>query len=348
MARTEITCYDFRGPVPKPPPEIVAPGPPSVRRPKKRWVQRIEYLVYRLFAGAAQRASEERVARWGTRLGAFSSRVLRSRDRLAMRNLQSVFPEKPEAELRRILDECWRHFGREMLLFVQMQPLGLDEIARRCPLVNRQLLDDARARGKGVLLISGHFGGWEIGSLAIMAAVENVTSVARPLDNELLERDLSRIRERTGVELVDRGHAARPLLKALAQNRAVALLPDQAVHPKEGVFVPFLGRDAWTTDAPAKLAARTGSSIVMTFCVPSGTRHQIEFTEVIHVDELSEAERDPVALTTMINDALSRQIRERPELYWWMHNRWKRGMGRYRADASPPESSEAPTAAPNP
>jgi KDO2-lipid IV(A) lauroyltransferase len=101
------------------------------------------------------------------------------------------------------------------------------------------------------------------------------------------------------------------------------MLPDQAVLPREGVLVPFLGRPAWTTPAPAKLAVRRGSTIVFVFCIPHETRHRLEFEEPIRVDRLTEEERDPVALTTRINDVISRRIATRPDLWLWMHDRWK-------------------------
>lgn len=290
---------------------------------KNALLQRMEYGAYRMVAGLVRRASDESLARWGSRLGRLSARLLRKRNRLAMRNLQETFPDRSEAELRQILRACWSHFGRELLLFLQIQSLDLNEIAERCPFVNQEVMDQARAKGKGILLLSGHFGGWEIGSLAIMSLVDRVTAVARPMDNKFLERDLATAREQTGVQIVDRRKAARSLMKALTGNRVVILLPDQAVQPREGILVPFLGRNAWTTAAPAKLAARSGATIVFAFCMPAGTRHIIEFVEAIAVSELSEAEREPAALTARINEVLSRRIRERPDLYWWMHNRWK-------------------------
>ena len=293
------------------------------RRRKNKVLQRIEYTVYRLIAGAVRRMSEERVERWGARLGALSRRILQKRDRLAMRNLASAFPSKSEPELREILDKSWRYFGWEMLEFVRAQGYSLEELAERCPFVNEQLLEEARARGKGTLLLSGHFGGWEIGGLAIMSIVNDVRTVARPLDNELLERELAMSRGRTGVEVVDRRRAARALLKGLAENAVVVLLPDQAVQPREGVLVPFMGRKAWTTDAPAKLALRSGATIVFAFCIPDRTRHRLEFEGPIVVDELNESERNPVALTERINDVISRRIAARPELWLWMHDRWK-------------------------
>ena len=298
---------------------------PTARRKRRKHplVQRMEYTIYRQVARRVTAMSEEAVYRWGTRLGAAGSKVLRGRDRLAMRNLRAVYPERPERELRKIADECWRHFGREVLMSIQSQNLSLEELAERCPFANIHYLEEAVARGKGTMLISAHWGGWEIAGMAIMSLVRNVRTVARPLDNELLERELQQIRARTGAEVVDRRKAARVLLKGLSENAVLALLVDQAVLPREGVLVPFLGRPAWTTPAPAKMALRAGSTIVFAFCIPDGLRHRVEFEEPIHADELTEAERDPVELTKRINEIISRRIHARPDLWLWMHDRWK-------------------------
>jgi KDO2-lipid IV(A) lauroyltransferase len=134
---------------------------------------------------------------------------------------------------------------------------------------------------------------------------------------------MARLRARTGAQVVDRRNAARALLKGLAENAVVVLLPDQAVQPREGVLVSFIRRKAWTTDAPAKLALRRGSTIVFAFCIPDGLRHRLEFEEPIRIEQLSEAERDPVALTARINEVIARRIAARPELWLWMHDRWK-------------------------
>lgn len=293
------------------------------RRRKHPLLQRVEYALYRFVARRVAAMSEEAAHRWGTRLGAVAGKVLRGRDRLALRNLRFVYPERPRRELREIADGCWRHFGRELLLSIQTQNLSLDELAERCPFVNAHILEEAIARGRGTVLLSAHWGGWEVAGLALMSRVQNVRTVARPLDNELLERELQGIRARTGAEVVDRRKAARVLLRGLADNGVAVLLPDQAVLPREGVLAPFLGHPAWTTPAPAKLALRAGSTIVFAFCIPDGLRHRLEFEEPIRADLLTEAERDPVELTKRINDIISRRIHARPDLWLWMHDRWK-------------------------
>lgn len=293
------------------------------KRRKNPILERVEYAAFRALVWAVGRMSIESVHRWGSRLGVLGKRVLRKRDAIGMRNLGIAFPGRDPRELREILDAAWRHFGREALVYLRVQSLSLDEIAASCPIVNEQVVRDAIARGKGTMLISGHWGGWEVGGLAVMSMLDDVRMVARPLDNALIEKSLLGFRAKTGAEIIDRRRAARSLLRALADNAAIVLLPDQAVQPREGVLAPFLGRPAWTTPAPAKMALRAGSTIVFAFCIPVGLGHRVEFSESIHVEELHDHERDLVTLTGRINDVISKQILARPDLYLWMHDRWK-------------------------
>jgi len=302
--------------------ETAAPEPERKRK-KNPLLERAEYLLYRAIASRTRGASDEALQRWGDRLGWLTSRILRGRDRLAMRNLRATFPDRTEGELRGILDRCWKHFGRETLAYLKVQTLSLEEIEARCPIVNRHILDDAIAEGKGVLLISAHFGGWEIAGLLLMSIVKNVRMVARQLDNRLLEADLVKLRARTGAEIIDRRKAARLLMRSLAAGGVVVLLPDQAVQEREGVLVPFLGRKAWTTPAPAKMALRYDSPIVFGFCIPHGTGHRLEFEGPIRVGELTGGARDAIHLTERINDVISSRIISQPELFLWMHDRWK-------------------------
>jgi KDO2-lipid IV(A) lauroyltransferase len=296
---------------------------PRRHRKKSPLIGRLEYGLYRIVAGAASSASDESVLRWGTRLGNLSARLLRGRNRLAMRNVRAAFPEKSALEVQRIVQECWRHFGRASLDYLRLPRMAPETIAARCDVVNREALERLIAMGKGVILISAHYGSWEYGGLVIMTIVDRVTTVVRTLDNAFLDRDLSRLRAQTGAEVVDRRHAARHLVRALNERGVVILLPDQAVLPREGVLTPFLGRPAWTTPVPAKLALKLGSPIVFAFCVPQGSRHRLEFEQPLLIDELGEEQRSPEGLTALINDVISRRITARPEMWLWMHDRWK-------------------------
>jgi Kdo2-lipid IVA lauroyltransferase/acyltransferase len=293
------------------------------RRRKNRLLERLEYLAYRLVAARARKASDAALYRWGAHIGSLTRLFARRRTRIAVENFRASFPERAD-DAETVIRECWRHMGREALATIKMQELSPEEIAATCDFTGVELVTEAMARGRGVILLTAHYGSWETVGLGITAIVGPITTVARALDNELLAADLARLRSRTGATIVDRRAAARALYKTLAGNGVVGLLPDQAVLPREGVLVPFLGRPAWTTDAPAKLAARLGSTIVFVFCIGDATgQHRFEFEEPIRVDQLTEEEKQPVPLTTRINDVLSRRIAARPELWLWMHDRWK-------------------------
>jgi len=293
------------------------------RRRKSRLQQRLEYAAYRLVAAPVRRASDDALHRWGARIGSLTRLLARRRNRIAEENFRACFPERA-AEAKDIVKECWRHMGREALVAIKLQALSGEEIRARCDFAGAEIAREALARGRGVVFITAHFGSWETVGLGAASLLGQLTIVVRDLDNELLAADLARLRARTGAVIVDRRNAARVLYKTLASGGAVGVLPDQAVLPREGVLVPFLNRPAWTTDAPAKLAARLGSTIVFAFCIGDATgRYRFEFEDPIHVDQLSEEERQPVPLTTRINDVLSRRIAARPELWLWMHDRWK-------------------------
>lgn len=306
------------------------PVPPERRRKRKKnhVLQRIEYVVYRAVARRVTSMSEEGVRLWGTRLGAMMRHVLRGRDRLAMSNLRRVYPQRSNTERRQILDRSWRHFGREALVSIRMQNLELDAIVKRVELVNAHLVDEALAHGRGVILLTAHWGSWEVAGLTMMLVVPRLSTVARALDNELLERDLQKMREKMGAQIINRRRAARALVRGIAGNGVVAMVPDQAVQPKEGILVPFLGRPAWTTSAPAKLALRAGATIVFSFCIPDGLRHRLEFQDPIRTDLLTGEERDPEMLTRRINDVFAERINAQPELWLWMHDRWKGTEGK--------------------
>ena len=309
-----------------------APAPRSARKRKGRLLQGAEYLLYRAASAVARAAPDNQTASFGAVLGRISQRLLRRRADLVIRNLRMIFPEKSASEVAAIADACWKHFGRAAVDYLRLPKMTFERIAARCEIVNGAILDAAVAENKGVILISAHIGNWEYGGLVIMSVAERVRTVARALDNEFLERDLGRLRAQTGAAVIDRRRAARQLLQALHEKGVVVLLPDQAVLAREGILSPFLGHPAWTTPAPAKLALRVGSPIVFAFCIPHGAGYRLEFEGPILIDQLPADERSPERLTRRINDVISRRVLERPELWLWMHDRWKATGEGGRAD----------------
>jgi Kdo2-lipid IVA lauroyltransferase/acyltransferase len=267
--------------------------------------------------------SDQRLERWSGRIGRLASRVLSSRNRIAMRNLRMAFPARPDRELKTIADDCWRHYARSILDYFRVVSEDPGAIAARIRFEGpREEFFASAARGPSLILLA-HFGNWEMATYLATLVERRVTAVARKLDNPLIDRDLLLNRERGGLALLDRRRAARELLRTLERGDIVAMVVDQAVKPREGILVPFLGRPAWTTTAPARLAARCGVPIWCIHVVAEGDRIDVAIDPPIAVDPHGDSEQAIAAVTARINDQFSRRILERPELWLWMHDRWK-------------------------
>jgi KDO2-lipid IV(A) lauroyltransferase len=302
------------------------------KRKKKSLLQeRLEFALYRLVLLPVRVSSPRMLERAARVLAKFARRSLKKRDAVARENLALVFPERSAAEREEILDRCWRHFASVVLRFLHGTRKSAAEVTGEAEIVGRQMLDEISAMNRGVILVTAHFGDWERGIALLSLLPAPLTVVARELDNELLDRDLFKARVRAEVAIVDRRRAARALIRTLDQRGTVVLLPDQAAKRREAILAPFLGRDAWTTPAPARLAIRSGAPVLCAFLIPDeGGRLRVELEGPLTVDGSDDAA--VAELTRRINDTISAQIRKRPELWLWMHDRWKGVGGGGRTD----------------
>ena len=185
-------------------------------------------------------------------------------------------------------------------------------------------LHEARARGRGVFLLSAHFGSWELGAIRAGMLGEPIASVVRPLDNALLEGELARRRTRFGNRLIRKKDAAREILRELRHGGTVAILIDQNVLPGEGIFVPFFGRLAATSPSLALLQLKTDAAVVPVFTWPlGGGRYRLEFEKPVlaeHFDP-SAAREERVRLATGRYMAVTETaVRRDPPPRRWMHN----------------------------
>jgi len=309
------------------PQEIMRLRKANKKRRRSPLRHRLEHALFRFAAGALGRLPRGSAAALGRGAARLFLSLAKSRRRVLLSNLAHAFPEKSKAEIAAVARASVENFGGALMDFLEASRLPREELLSRVVWSGEERLAAARARGKGVLLLTAHFGSWEIGVLAIGLLGEPIAGILRPLDNPFLEAELAGRRTRFGNRPIPKKEALREAVKAMRRNESVAILVDQNVVGSEAVFVPFFGRLAATTPSLALLQLRTGAAVVPFFTWPlSKGRYRIGFEPPILAEEFpAEAARsDRVRrATARYTQVTEEAIRKEPAAWLWIHNRWR-------------------------
>ncbi len=289
----------------------------------KRLRHRIEYLLVVCFAAAIRMLPRRVRIACGSVLGAAFYFFDGPHRRLAAANLHAAFPLRTRRECRAIARAAFAHFGR---LLVELLTFGSVSLARMRKLVEfegEERVKLAHAQGRGVLFVTGHFGFWELHAIAHGLEIGRLGVVARALDNPKLNALLERVRTRTGNTVIYKRGGIRKVLRALANNEGVAILIDQHTQTADAVYVDFFDRPAATTSMLAALALRTGAPVIPVFALPlKHGRYRMIYEHAVAAPTADEhdAVRD---FTQRCTDVLEMYVRRYPELWLWMHRRWR-------------------------
>ena len=283
---------------------------------------RAEYAAVRAVIAVVRLLPMRAVLAAGTALGRAFYALDRVHRRHAVGNLVAAFPLRTPAECRAIARDMFAHFGRLLMVLLKFSTLTPRRMLDQVEFEGEERVAAAHGHGRGVLLFTGHFGFWEINALVHALALHPIAVLARPLDNPLLHDLLESVRRSTGNTVIYRRGAIRRVLRALAENRAVAILIDQHIH-SDAVYVDFFNRPAATTTALAALALRTGAPVVPVFALPlRGGRFRMVYEHPVDPPRAD----DPDAIrefTQRCTDVLEMYVRRYPELWLWMHRRWR-------------------------
>lgn len=259
----------------------------------------------------------------GAMLGRFVYIVDGFHRRIALTNIGLALPSKPLDERRATIRRVFAHFGSVLLELIKVGTLSDEDILARVEIEGEERIRQAHAKGRGVLIFTGHFGYWEWGAMALSLRVQPIAVMARPLDNPYLHDVLERIRTCRGTLVIYRQGAIRKVLQQLAANRAVAILIDQHLHTPDAVYVDFFSRPAATTNALAALALRTGAPVIPAFVMPlPNGRYRLVLDHAVEppASDSPDAVRE---FTQRCTDVLEMYIRRHPDLWLWMHRRWR-------------------------
>jgi len=291
-----------------------------------RWRYRIEYGLYLLGRFVYGNLPKGLLRRLGPTLGRIGFHLNRRHRQVTLENLEAAYPELDETERLDLGRGTFENFGMLLTDFLCSTRLSREEYSQRFEVEGWHHLEAAEAHQKGVLLLTGHLGNWEALAQYLALNGREVSFVARPLDNPYMETDFRALRERFGNTSIPKRKAARGAIKVLRAHGRVGILMDQRVHPNEGKAYPFFGRPAFTTSMPARLSLRTGAPAVLIFGIPIDNWRRCRI--VIHPPILPEpgSERSEAALDDLTNRYLAiieETIREQPQLWLWMHRKWR-------------------------
>lgn len=187
----------------------------------------------------------------------------------------------------------------------------------------RSNIEEAHAKGRGVLVLTAHFGNWELLSVVGSMLDHPISVVYRPLDFKPLDRFFVRMRTRFGSKVIPNRRALRQVMSALRDGNLVGLLMDQNVDWYEGVFVDFMGRRACTNKGLALLAMKTGAPVIPLFMVREKEGFVAEFLTEIPFERTGDRTRDIDENTARYNEVIESFLRRHPDQWLWLHQRWK-------------------------
>jgi Kdo2-lipid IVA lauroyltransferase/acyltransferase len=297
------------------------------------FTHRAEYAALRGAVAAMERLSFRRAGVLGERIGRLGYWPLGIRRAVVERQLSAALPERSPEDVARIARETYAQLGRTSVETAILPAYDAAEIVGLFEDVQGwSIIEERLARGKGLILVTGHLGNWELGGAYLAARGVPIEVVARHMANPLFDRYLTRTRQQIGMEVVHDEDAVRRVPRSLRSGRAVAFLVDQGAVGLASTWVPFFGRYAKTPRGPAVFALRLDAPIVFGAAVrrPSG-RYQLTF-EPIDVAPSGDREADVDRIVADYTATLERWVRRTPEQYLWHHRRWK-----HQRPGTPPE-----------
>jgi KDO2-lipid IV(A) lauroyltransferase len=295
-------------------------------RPRRRSVDYLVYLLARLIVGFAQMLTVEQSYAFARLMAGLLYRLDARHREVGIENLKYAFGDRyTEAERDQIVRAVYEHFCMMVMEILHIpRKLHPTTWRDRITLTGHEAVLDRLLTGGPVILLSAHFGNWEMAGYLFGVFGFPPNSVARTLDNPYLDRFLRRFRERTGQSMIPKNGGYDRMLEVLRGGGILSFLADQDAGQR-GLFVDFFGRPASTHKAIALLALEHRAPVVVGYArrVGPGFRYEVGCDAIIEPDEWTGTADDVRLLTQRYTTALETIIRRSPEQYLWLHRRWK-------------------------
>lgn len=293
------------------------------------------YVLVRVFICAVQCAPLDVCDRVSEHLSILFYDVLRARRKLVDENLAFAFPEKSPKERRRLARRMWKHLFLMVaeVAHAQRSLHGLNWF-RHVTIENGRELFKSLQEDRPIILITAHFGNFEIGGFLLGLLGYPTFSVARKLDNPYLDKFIGEFRGKTGQFIIDKNTGYEDILDVLAHKGIMAFLADQSAGRK-GAWVKFFGRPASAYKAMALMSVQYDAPIFVCYATRQNDvpmKFVMRMVAKLDPRELPENVSTIQQITQWHVSKLEEQVRLAPDQYWWLHNRWKTYGKKFAAD----------------
>jgi KDO2-lipid IV(A) lauroyltransferase len=288
----------------------------------RNWIEFLPAYFLLKFLGILPRNSAISVSQFVARI---IYRIHKRLTQTGFRNLEMAMPELSEQERRKILEGVFNNLGRLLGEFSQFLKIRHDNISDVVVYDGFENYAQAAAKGRGVLMLTGHMGAWELCAFSHGVYGYPLSFLARPLDNPLLEKMIARYRALSQNTPIDKNNSVREVLKRLKQGKDVGLLIDANTLASEGVFCDFFGIPACSTTGLAVFALRSDAPVVPGFLTwdENLKKHVLRFEPEIPLIKTGDFKEEVAINTARFTNAIEECVRRHPEQWLWIHKRWR-------------------------
>ncbi len=295
-----------------------------MRKPKGKLQTNLEYAAVRGIVGAIGLFPLAASMKIGEAFGHIPFRFLNRLRSIGYRNLKLALPELSREEHERILRGAFASFGRQLGFISHLNSLTPQNLGENIEVEGLEYCKMAQAAGRGTIIFTAHFGGWELSHSIVAALGYPMNIVVRRIDNPKIEDLVGNLRGRFGSRTIDKKESAKAMLRILQKNEFLGILIDLNAQEHEGVFVDFFGVPASTTTGVAKLALRTKSVVLPGFPVwqKEKKRYVLKICEPVELPDTGDAVENIKVLTQRMTAKVEEFVRRYPDQWLWIHKRW--------------------------
>jgi KDO2-lipid IV(A) lauroyltransferase len=257
-----------------------------------------------------------------TKLGKLLYRLNKKHRGRALHNLECSFPEKSKEECQIILRKVYINLSKTFIEMINLKRYQKKYMQKKISIVGQDHLDKALKLKKGIIGITAHLDNWELLGAILISYGYSCDAIYHPMRNKLTNKYINKLRTNMGVGLISFKNALRPCLRSLKDNHILGMISDQDAG-RDGIFVDFFNRPASTVQGPAFFSIKTEAPVLFFYMVrKENDDHVLHITPPLKMKRKGDFKKNMKINTKLWSDELEKQVRKRPEQWFWVHRKW--------------------------